>query len=283
MTLRDEEQGMSSTPSLRRTAVASAALVLGALGLPAMTALAAPGPDSTSTVIAGSSDSQAAYKRASTTLAARSALRTQAVPTSTSYRFSTVMDGKPVRFNPCAPIRWTSSTARGPAGGLAVLQEAVARVAAISGTTWTYVGPAAAEPHSSQLPKAAMAQYPPVNIGWSDRSRSDLLAKTAASSLGVAQTKWLGMAYSDGSRKAVNVGAVVALDRTKPLPLRGGNSWKAVALHELGHAMGLAHVDDRTQLLNAALPATLGDLQAGDQAGLRALGRGAGCVVIKGI
>ena len=163
-----------------------------------------------------------------------------------------------------------------------MLQEAVARVAAISGTTWTYVGPAA-EPHSSQLPKAAMKQYPPVNIGWSDRSRSDLLAKTAPSSLGVARTKWLGMAYSDGSRKAVNVGAVVALDRAKRLPLRGGMSWKAVALHELGHAMGLAHVEDRTQLLNAALPAGLGDLQAGDRAGLVALGRSAGCVVVPGI
>lgn len=274
---------MSSTPSLRRTVIATAALAIGALGLPAMTALAAPGPDTTPTVIAGTSEDQAAYKRASTTLSARASLRTQAVPTSTSYRFSTVMDGKPVRFNPCAPIRWTSSTARGPVGGLAVLQEAVARVAAVSGTTWTYVGPAAAEPHSKQLPKAVMATYPPVNIGWSDTARSDLLASTAASSLGVARTKWLGMAYKNGSRKAVNVGAVVALDRTKRLPLRGGTSWKAVALHELGHAMGLAHVADRTQLLNAALPAGLGDLQAGDRAGLVALGRSAGCVVIPGI
>jgi hypothetical protein len=40
-------------------------------------------------------------------------------------------------------------------------------------------------------------------------------------------------------------------------------------LHELGHVMGLAHVEDRSQLMAAVLPASA-DLQAGDVAGLSA-------------
>ena len=202
---------------------------------------------------------------------------------SSSFRFDTLIDGRPVRMDPCAPIRWSSSTARGPVGGVAVLKEAVARVAAVSGTTWTYVGPTAAEPGTRLLPRAPAASYPPVVLGWSDASRSDLLARTQPSTLGVTQTQWFGMAYADGTRRAKAVGAVVALDRTERLPLRGGLSWKTVALHELGHAMGLDHVEDNSQLMDTGLSRTLTDLQAGDRNGLIRAGRAGGCVRVPGI
>lgn len=275
----------STTSHLRRTTAASVALALGALGLTGVVAPALADSGSASvTVLSGDSVPQAAYKRVTRrTTPVISPVRQSLASRSTSYSFSTVIDGKPVRYDPCTPIHWTSSTARGPAGGLQVLQEAVARVAAVSGTTWVYDGPAAAEPHTSQLPTAPAASYPPINIGWSDASRSDVLARADKSSLGVASNKWFGLQYADGSKKAKMVGSVIALDRTKQLALRGGMSWKTVALHELAHAMGLGHVNDNDQLMDVGLSWTLTDLQNGDRAGLGALGRAAGCVTVPGL
>ncbi len=87
------------------------------------------------------------------------------------------------------------------------------------------------------------------------------------------------MQTADGRRIAATRAAVVALDRTDPLPLTGPTSWSSVALHELAHVMGLTHVSDRTQLMAGVLPPVT-DLQAGDRTGLARVGRSAGCVVV---
>ena len=198
---------------------------------------------------------------------------------STAFAFSTLLDGKPVRWDPCAPIRWTANTAQGPAGGLAVLQESVARIAQLTGTTWQYVGPSTSTPTTAYLPKQSQADFPPVLLGWTDGAGSDLLAGQPRSVLGMTRTAWFGVQRPDGSKVAAIRSAVVALDRTDTLPLRGATSWKALVLHELGHVMGLAHVEDRSQLMATVLPASP-DVQAGDVAGLARVGRGAGCVVV---
>ena len=193
------------------------------------------------------------------------------------YAFASVLDGQPVRWDPCEVVRWTAHLDGAPPGGLDVLQTAVARVAAASGTSWRYLGPTATPPTSAVLPRTARASYPPVVLGWTDGS-SDLLRGQGPDVLAMTRTAWFGVRRSDGSRVAAIRAAVVALDRTDRLPLRGPVSWEAVALHELGHAMGLAHVDDRRQLMAGVLPRTVVGLQAGDRAGLARVGRAAGCV-----
>ncbi len=258
-----------------RTLLASATLVMAAAtGLTALPATAAvdAGPSGAATLTGSSSAAAVAGLRTSV------ASGTAAAP----YAFSAVLDGKPIRWNPCAPIRWTANTSRGPAGGLGVLKEAVARIAQQTGTTWQYVGPTSTVPRSGYVPRTAAKTYPPVLIGWTDGASSDLLRGQSRRVLGMTRTSWLGVRRADGSKVAATRGAVIALDRTDALPLRGGTSWSSVALHELGHAMGLAHVRGNTQLMSVTLPRGAHGLQRGDKAGLVRLGRSAGCVVVPG-
>jgi hypothetical protein len=284
-----EDKSMSRCVNYRRTALAAAALALSALGVTTVAAPAVAGALSDGTaVVAGSAGPDAAYKRVGdvtrrsrTADAGQFAARTPTAPTSTSYVFSTVLDGSPVRWDPCTPIRWTANVSRGPARGLEALQAAVARIAAATGTTWQYAGTTPEVPRSGYLPGQAQAAYPPVLLGWTDGASSDLLAGQSASVLGMARTSWFGVQLPDGKKIAATRAGVVALDRTDTLPLTGVNSWTTVALHELGHVMGLGHVGDRTQLMASVMPAVT-DLQAGDRAGLTKLGRTAGCVTVPG-
>ena len=195
--------------------------------------------------------------------------------TGASYAFSSVVGGRPVRWNPCATFHWRANVLRAPLGGLDVLKAAVASIASATGTTWVFDGTTTAAPSSSWLP--ATNTLKPVLIGWTDGTSSDLLRNQAASVLGMTRTVWFGRTTSSGTVAATR-GAVVALDRTNRLPLRGTGSWSAVALHELGHAMGLAHPHDSGELMNAVLPTGLSGLQTGDRKGLYYLGRSQGCI-----
>ena len=258
------------TPSLCRSAVLTALLVLGALAV-----LLVPGGGSPA--LRGTTGGAATVD---SRLGPDAGIRASAA--GPGYAFSAVLDGRPVRWNPCAPVRWTANLSGAPAGGLAVLRAAVARVAAVSGTTWTYVGPTTTRPTSAVLPRSSRPTYPPVVIGWTDGAASDLLRGQPRSTLAMTRTAWFGVQKPDGSKVAALRSAVIALDRTDRLPLRGAVSWQAVALHELGHAMGLAHVGDTRQLMATVLPRTVTDLQRGDRAGLVKVGRPAGCVVVPG-
>ncbi len=194
-----------------------------------------------------------------------------------AYRFSEVLDGRPVRWDPCRPVHWVSSTAAGPAGGLAVLKASVARVSRLTGTTWVYDGAVSTVPSTGWLPRSP-GRYPPVLIGWATPRSSDLLRGRAASVVGMTRTVWFGTVDAAGAKKGATRAAVVALDATDRMPLQGGSSWTATTLHELGHVVGLDHAADRRQLMAPVLPRTAADFQAGDRAGLVRVGRAAGCV-----
>jgi hypothetical protein len=196
--------------------------------------------------------------------------------TSSLYKFSSYVAGKPVRWDPCKTIYWQFRTTGAPTGARTVVRAAVARVAYLTGTTWVEKTATTATPTSAWLPKSTTA-VKPVLIGWTDAAHSDLLRNRPSSVLGVTRTAYFG-ATVEGVQKAATKAAVVALDRTDKLPLTGIVSWRSVLLHELGHGMGLDHVGTTSQLMYPVLGHSLKDFGSGDRAGLYKLGRSAGCI-----
>ena len=276
-----DDYSMSSR-GLRRAALA---ITAGALsGLAAVAAAPAP----VAHPIGHLSEADALWMPTRTTVPALAATAgtTTATPrlaalTSASYRFSSILDGAPVRWNPCQAIHWRANVARGPVGGLDVLKAAVARIAVQTGTSWVYDGPTATVPSTRYLPTVPTNTNKPVLLGWTDGAASDLLRGKPAQVLGMTRTVWFGVDDGMGHRAAATRAAVVALDRTDRLPLRGTQSWSATVLHELGHVMGLDHPADPHQLMAAVLPNVTG-YQSGDTTGLTRVGRAAGCVTIPG-
>lgn len=201
---------------------------------------------------------------------------TTTTSTTSLYKFSSFVAGKPVRWNPCAAIHWRFRTAGAPTGALTVVKAAVSAVASATGIRWVYDGPTTATPTSAWLPKTSTG-IRPVLIGWTDGSHSDLLRNQPAAVLGMTRTAYFGVTLN-GVQLAATKAAVIALDRTNKLPLTGAVSWNTVMLHELGHAMGLDHVGNNNQLMYPVLQRDLYGLQSGDKAGLYKLGRASGCI-----
>ena len=216
--------------------------------------------------------------RASAHLSGREALTVGATSTATgsAYSFTSVLQGQPVRWDPCTPIHWRYRTSGQVVGGFTQVVRALARISRATGTTWVYDGAVTTAPTSAWLPRTTTSQ-PPVLIGWTTATHSDLLQGQPAGVLGVTRTAWFALT-SGGTTTAAIRGAVVALNSAKHLPLTGPVSWYTVALHELSHAMGLGHASSARQLMYPVLQPGLADLQSGDLAGLAQVGRSEGCI-----
>ena len=195
-----------------------------------------------------------------------------------TYAFDTVRSGHPVRWNPCAPIHWRFKATGAPAGGFTQVKRAVARIASATGTTWVYDGLSTRTPTRSWLPTTSSSR-PPVLIGWTTSTYSDLLRNQSSLVLGVTRTSWFGWTINGRTTASIH-GAVIALNARQHLPLTGPQSWYTVALHELGHSVGLAHAGSSREIMYPVTPPGLTDLQAGDLAGLRLVGRSQGCLSV---
>jgi hypothetical protein len=192
-------------------------------------------------------------------------------PEGDGYRFSQHQDatGGPVTWSPCRPIHYVVRTAHQPEGGKALLRDAVAQVSAATGLRFvddgtTDEGPS--EDRGAYQPERYGDRWAPVLIAW---ATADEVPDFGVDVAGEAGPIWV----TPASGASVYVSGVVYLD---PAKLAGAPpaAAKAVVLHELGHLVGLAHVNDAGAVM---FPRASGvtAYASGDLAGLAALGRGA--------
>jgi hypothetical protein len=186
--------------------------------------------------------------------------------------------GEPTRWNPCEPIHYVVNASLAPPGSIADVHEAVERISAATGIAFEYEGITDEEPTAYReafQPDRYGDRWVPVLIAWADPNVSDIPFEHGDEvAAGVAVPVIPPTRFED-----VYVSGWIALNAQDPNP--PGFDFPAaqgpVILHELGHLMGLGHVEKGGEIMHAAGGGAV-DLGPGDREGLRMLGASGGCV-----
>jgi hypothetical protein len=201
-------------------------------------------------------------------------LAAPAAGSSTKFRFLLHQMDRvtPVTWSPCRPIHYVVRPDHSPIQGPALLDYAFGLLSQATGLQFINDGStdeAPAEDRPSYQRKQYGDRWAPVLVVWATADEvpdfgTDVDGEAGAASVYAPDHS---LTYISGS---------VALDARRfagyvQTP-RGIYNAKAVILHELGHLVGLAHVNDQYQVMfrSAVLPT----YQAGDLAGLAILGKG---------
>jgi hypothetical protein len=194
-----------------------------------------------------------------------------------SYRFVRQQPGssKPVTYDPCRPIHYVVNPAREPQGAGAAVRTAVAAVAAATGLRFIEDG-ATTEVYSTTRSLSQPVRYgrrwAPVLIDFTRSADNPLFSNgpigVGGSSYVETADRHLTFVTGDVDIDSEAAARLVADPRRVPL--------SAIIEHELGHVVGLAHVNDMTQLMYPSGGHGVTSYGSGDLSGLAELGNG-GC------
>ena len=179
--------------------------------------------------------------------------------------------GQPLTWSSCHPISYVVDTTGAPDDFVDRIDAAAAEVEAATGLTLVSEGVVTepAGPRDAWQPERYGQRWAPVLIRWSDEATVPELEGTIA---GLATTTY---APDPATGVTFRVSAVVDLDVTllEWPAVRGDPSYVSTLRHELGHVVGLDHVDDPTELMHPS-SGYARTFATGDLAGLDELGRG---------
>jgi hypothetical protein len=198
-----------------------------------------------------------------------------AVPVTTtgSYAFlNTDADGEPVGYDPCRPVRYVVRATGAPPGGAALVTEAIAHLSADTGLSFEDIGTTDEAPAVDRpliQPDRYGTGWAPVLIAWATATEVPALAGDVAGIGGSA-----AVPGADGSGEWLAAGRLVLDSDDLGAMIAGGDpaAARSVVLHELGHVVGLDHVDDRNELMYP-MTSTRVDFGPGDREGLALLGQ----------
>lgn len=180
-------------------------------------------------------------------------------------------DGRPATYDPCREIRIVVNERTAPPDADLQLEAALREVSRATGLTFVVEGTTDEAPSPDRpayQPERYGDRWAPVLVAWSDQGETERLGLDAAGLGGSVPITVDGHAvYVTGD---ITLDGPVLLAKGQ---YGGGAATQAIIMHELGHLVGLAHVDDPNQLMHADNDGQRG-FGPGDLEGLAALGRG---------
>lgn len=198
-----------------------------------------------------------------------------------SYAFLATSPGQDfVSYDPCRPIHYVTRPDNAPTGGDQLIAEAIAEASRASGFVFINDGAtteASANRRASYQPERYGDRWAPVLFTWDTEAEQPRFTNdwTAGNEniLGIGGSSMRTVlnqtsTYVTGQVR-LNAAALTGMASTPG----GRDEVRGVIAHEVAHVLGLAHVEDDTQLM---APSTAGvfTFQAGDLAGLARLGTG---------
>jgi hypothetical protein len=197
---------------------------------------------------------------------------------SDAYSFLyTQKDGvTPVAFDPCRPVHYVVRPDGAPAGGEELLTAAIARVSAATGLQFINDGTTTESPSRMRelMDRDRYGdRWSPVLVAWESADENpdiaaDVIGQATATPVSPTRDGRLTLVTGQVELDAAQLGALLAAPERQPEAY-------ATVIHELGHLVGLGHVNDATQVMYPQVVQGVADFGAGDLSGLAQLGAGA--------
>jgi len=201
--------------------------------------------------------------------------------TDVAFRFlDEVGAGEPRRWDPCRELTYRINVRGAPPGAVQDVTQALRRATEVTGMTFVSLGTTTEDPYEQAIGSWSAR----ITIGadlvfvWLPHDRFGRILRE----LGLRRAVAIGVPF-EGRGDAGNEwsGGLVVVDAEARLPagFARADAHGVVLMHEVGHVLGLAHVNDPTQIMYSghALDLRVSDWGDGDLEGLRRLGREAGC------
>jgi len=201
--------------------------------------------------------------------------RLPAVPVTTSgeHAFLFVGEGEPVRYDPCRALGWVINTADAPAGSVELVHDAIADLEQFTGLDFEYLGETSevAAFNRSLFQDRYGPGFAPIVVGFATEEDEPELEGSVT---GVGGSTAVSGAFGSGQYLRSGVVVMDAEDVEQILKRAGGDVLAtAIMRHELGHVVGLAHVEDDAELMHAENVSTTA-WGPGDRQGLALAGAG---------